>query len=550
MKKIVSMLLAISLLFSVSACSSNEQSGAGAGGSEGGSEVAAKEKVIKLIKNIDLSSMDAQLSTDGLAFEVITSCTDGLYYMNEEGLPVPALAEKTEVSEDGLKYTFSIKEAKWSNGEPVTAHDFVYSWRRLGDPEVACDYSYMLDVAGIKNGAAVASGDLPIEELGVSAPDDKTFVVELDRAVPFFLSLTSFTPFFPANEKFVKEMGAEYGLSVEGTISNGPFKLVEWNQGASWKLVKNPDYYDADVVKLDAIEYKYMGDSQSAVLEYESGNADFVKLTGDLVEMYKDHKDYSVNLGEYLWYLNVNIEKPGLDNENVIQAIKYAFDRKQIAENVLKDGSIPIYGFVPLNMTASPEGDDFRATNGALFSDDKALAKEHWAKAKSEMGVDSLELEFLYEDTEQCKNVAEFIKAELESTLEGLVINLKSQPKKTRLSLMKSKEYEIGLTRWGPDYQDPMTYLELYMENGLVNYSHWHNDEYEKLMEECLAAEDEPMVRWNKMLEAEKILMEAAGGPIPVYQVGNSNLWNPKIKGVVESSIGVKFKYKYADIEE
>ncbi len=543
MKKAISLLLAFALLFSLASCSPS------ANGDNQGQATAGKQKVIRIIKNIDLDTMDAQVTTDGLAFEVITSCVDGLYYMNEKGLPEAALAENTEISEDGLTYTFTIREAKWSNGDPVTANDFVFAWRRLADPEHGAGYAYILQVAGIRNAEEVMSGELPIEQLGVNAPDEKTLVVELDKAVPFFLSLTSFTPFFPANEKFVKEKGAEYGLSAEATISNGPFKMVEWNQGASWKLVKNPDYYDADKVKLDAIEYKFMGDAQSAVLEYESGNADYVKLTGDLVERYKNHEHYSVNLGEYLWFLSVNILEPTLANEDFSMALKYAFDRKQIAENVLKDGSIPAYGFVPLNMTASPEGDDFRATNGDLLSDDKELAKEYWAKAKEELG-DEVSVELLFEDTEQSKNVAEFIKSELESTLDGLTVNLKSQPKKTRLSLMKHCEYELGLTRWGPDYQDPMTYLDLFMENGMTNYAHWKNDKYESLMRDCLAAKDEPMVRWNKMLEAEKILMQSPGAPIPVYQVGDSNLWNPKIVGVIKSSVGVKFKYKFADIVE
>ncbi len=544
MKKIISLLLVLALVFSLAACGSNEEAKGDESSSQGG------EKVLRLIKNIDLSSMDAQVTTDGLAFEVITSCTDGLYYMNNGGILVPALAADTKVSEDGLKYTFTLKDAKWSNGDPVTANDFVFAWKRLGDPEVASGYSYMLDVAGIKNGHEVRKGEVPVDQLGVSAPDDKTFVVELERVVPFFLSLTSFPSFFPANEKFVTEKGEEYGLSAEATISNGPFKMVEWNQGTSWKLVKNPDYYDADKVKLDGISYKVMLDSQSAVLEYETGNADYVKLTGELVENYKEHSDYDISLGEYLWYLSVNINKPNLQNENLIQALKYSFNRKQIAENVLKDGSIGAYGFVPLKMASSPEGKDFRETNGDLLSDDKDLAKEYWNKAKEEMGKESVTIELLFEDSEQSKNVAEFLKSEIETTLEGVQINLKSQPKKTRLKLMSGKEYEMGLTRWGPDYQDPMTYLELFMENGVTNYANWKDDEYEKLMNECLAGKDDPMVRWQKMLDAEKILMKAAGGPIPVYQVGESSLWNPKVEGIIKNSVGVKFKFKLTDIKE
>lgn len=552
MKKILTLLLAVALLFTISACGGNKQEAQDDKQKQGeeNADAAGGQNVLRLISNIDLNTMDAQITTDGFAFEVITSCTDGLYFMNEEGIPVPALAEKTEISEDGLTYTFTIRDAVWSNGDKVTANDFEYGWKRLANPETKAEYGYLLDVAGVKNAAAVVAGELPVDELGVKAIDEKTLVVELEKKVPFFLSLTSFTPLFPANEKFVTEKGDEYGLSADATIANGPFKMVEWNQGTSWKLVKNDTYYDKENVKLDGIEYKVMLDTQSAVLEYESGNADYVKLTGELVESYKEHPDYSSQLGEYLWWLSVNIKKDNLSNENLIQALKYAFDRKQIAESVLKDGSIPIYGFVPLKLAADENGKDFRETNGAILSDDKEKAKEYWEKAKKEMGKDSVEIELLFEDSEQSKNVAEFLQADIQNTLPGVIINLKSQPKKTRLKLMSSAEYEMGLTRWGPDYQDPMTYLELFRENGQTNYAHWKNEEYETLMAECLAANDPPAVRWEKMLKAEKILMAAAGGPIPVYQVGDAALWNPKVKGVIPSSVGVKFKFKFAEIAD
>ncbi len=542
MKKLLSLLLAITLLFTFTACG-------GESAEEKGDDVA-KQKVLRLITNIDLNNMDAQVTTDGLAFEVITSCIDGLYFMNKEGQPVPALAEKTDVSEDGLTYTFTIRDAKWSNGDPVTANDFVFAWKKLGNPEVPQEYAYMLEVAGIKNASQVITGELPLDDLGVKATDEKTLVVELEKKVPFFLSLTAFTPFFPANENFVTEKGDQYGLSADATISCGPYKMVEWTQGTSWKLAKNEDYWDKDNVKLDGLEYKVMLDTQSAVMEYESGNADYVKLTGELVENYKDHKDYSRELGAYLWYLSVNINKPNLDNENLAMALKYSFDRKQIAEDVLKDGSIPAYGFVPVGLAKDEKGVDFRDANGDVLSDDKEKAKEYWEKAKKELGTDTVEIELLFEDSEQSKNVAQFLQADIQKTLEGVKINLKQQPKKTRLKLMRATDYELGLTRWGPDYEDPMTYLELFMENGLTNYAHWKSDEYEKLMEECQAAEDSADVRWQKMLDAEKILMPGHGAPIPVYQVGDSALWNPKVKGVIPSVAGVKFKYKYADIEE
>ena len=407
----------------------------------------------------------------------------------------------------------------------------------------------MMGTAGVKNADACAAGKKPITDLGVSAPNDKTFVVELDRAVPFFPSLMSFPTFYPANQAFVESKGDQYALTPDATLSCGPFKMKDWYHGSSFKVVRNASYWDASAVKLDAINFKVVLDSQSAVLEYESHAADYVRITGELVERYKNRKDFTSTLGSYLWFLSVNLKKGDLRNKNLNNAIAYAFDRAKTANLVLRDSSRPANYFVIAALATGPDGKDFRATSPKYFTEGKAKAKYYWAKAKAELGKSAEKIELLYEDSEASKKVAEFLKSEIETTLDGITIDLKSQPKKTRLKLMQDGEYEIGLTRWGPDYQDPMTYLDLFVTGGAMNYGGYSDPEYDKLLHLCNAGKMSLKERWETMKKAEGVLLKG-GGPIPVYQTGASMLWNPKVSGYINNAVGVPFTYKYADIKD
>ena len=531
MKRIVSLLVAFA------AC-----------GSAFGAPGAKKEKVLTLVKESDLSSMDPQIATDGLSFEAIAATVEGLYTTAANGSAQPALAKKTEISKDGLRYTFTLRDAKWSNGVPVKASDFVYGWRRLVNPKLASDYAFMMGIAAVKNADACAAGKKPITDLGVSAPNDKTFVVELDKAVPFLPSLMAFPSFYPANQAFVESKGEQYAMTPDATLACGPFKLSQWYHGSSFKVVRNTSYWDARAVKLDAINFKVVLDSQSSVLEYESHAADYVRLTGELVGRYRGRKDFTSTLGSYLWFLNVNLKKGDLKNKNLNNAIAYAFDRAKIANLVLKDSSRAANYFVPAALATGPDGKDFRVTAPKYFMEGKSKAKEFWSKAKVELGKSAEKIELLYEDSEASKKVAEFIKAEIETTLDGITIDLKSQPKKTRLKLMQSGEYEVGLTRWGPDYQDPMTFLDLFVTGGSINFGGYSNPEFDRLIALCKSGKISLKERWETMKKAEGILLKGTG-PIPVYQTGASMLWNPNVSGCINNAVGVPFTYKYADIK-
>lgn len=519
----------------------------------GQSNTADDKKYLRLAKDVDLESMDQHVATDELSFETIAATIEGLNTLDKDGNIIPAIALSDEVSDDGLIYTFKLREdAKWSNGDSVTAKDFVYSWRRLVDPKTASTYNFIMDVAGVKNASKIVAGELPKEELGIEAIDEYTLKVTLERPTPYFKSLTTFSPFFPLNEKFVTEKGEKYALEPENLLANGPFKMVEWNKGYGYKLDKNPDYYDAKNVKIEGLEFRIIKDNQTAALKFESNELDVVKLSSELVDKYKSQPSFNQVSGGFTWYMSFNQDKEIFKNVNVRKAISSAFDKEHIASKILNDGSVVADFIVPIGLATGPDGKDFRETAGTYSKYNKELALEYWNKAKSELGKDSAEIEILFDDAESVKKISEFIQAELETNLPGLTVKLKAQPKKNRLQLMREGNFEVGITRWGPDYADPLTYLELFLSDSTQNTPNYSNQDYDQYVNDASRGElaGNPEGRWEAMKQAEKILLENDAAIAPIYQSGSALLINPKIKGIENHSVGTTFIYKNVEISE
>ena len=301
MRKLKMILSTLFILGTLSGCGGSKEAAAPA---EAKAE-PVKSNVVTIANEVELASMDTGIATDGTSFEAIAAVTEGLYQLDAAGSTIPGMAIKEEVSEDGKTLIFTIRDAKWSDGQPVTANDFVFSWRRLADPNTASQYAYMVEVAGIKNASAVTKGEKPTSELGVTAVDDKTLKVELEYPVPFFDQLMAFPVYYPIREDFYNKYKEQYALTPEAILSNGPFKMTEWNQGANYTMVKNDLYYDADKVKIDGLNFQVVKDAQSAMVAFEQGTVDYVKLTGEMVEQYKDSPELTNTLGGYLWYLSL-----------------------------------------------------------------------------------------------------------------------------------------------------------------------------------------------------------------------------------------------------
>ena len=507
--------------------------------------------VLNVMVEVEVASLDPQVADDGTSFEVIADFTDGLKQMDEKGGVENALCAEETVSEDGLTYTFKLRDAKWSNGDPVTAADFVFGWQRAVDPKTASEYSYMMsDIGQIKNAAEIIKGEKPVTDLGVKAVDDKTLEVTLNVPVSYFDQLLYFPTFYPVNQKFYESCGDSYATSPETVLSNGAFILTSYEPAATnFTLEKNPNYYDAERVKLDGLNYQVIKESQQALLSYQNGDLDIILVSGDQVDQIKDDPEFrSVGAG-YLWYMSPNVSKyPELANLNMRMALTHALDRQTIVDSVVKDGSTATFTAVPPQFATGPNGDDFSA-NQEEFADvctfDTAKATEYYAKAKEELGKDAFEFEMIVDDTEIQQKVAAVIKEEIEKALPGVTITLRVEPKKQRVKDCQEGNYCLALTRWGPDYADPMTYLGMWITGNSNNYGLWSNADYDALIADCTTGKyvTDPTGRWDAMKQAEKIAMDQAV-IFPLYTQSNANMIKSNVSGIEFHPVALNRVYK------
>ncbi len=548
-KRILAMSMMLAAVMMITACGDTDTPAETPGNTPAetpGESGEAGDDVLKVQFNVEVASMDPQIATDGTSFEVIAAVTEGLYSVDADGSAIPAMVDTVDKSDDGLTYTFKLKDAKWSNGTPVTAQDFVFAWKRLVDPEVASEYAFIMGVAGVKNADAISSGEMAVDELGVKAEDEKTLVVELDFPVPYFESLMSFPSFLPMNEEFFTSAGDNYGTSPETLLANGPFKVTAYEPAATTiTLEKNADYWDADAVALAGIQYQVIKDSQQTMLSYQNGDLDVATLSGEQVEQFMNDPEFVNVVAGYLWYVSPNQLVEGLENVNVRTAMALAFDKTAVADNILKDGSIAANFAVPTLLATGPDGKDFRETAGTYLETDKTKALEFWNAGLKELGVTELSYTMLVEDTEASINVAQFLQSEWQTALPGLTVELQTMPKKNRVERMQAGDYELVLTRWGPDYADPMTYLDMWTSDSSNNYGMWSNAEYDALIEDAkkgeLALDLE--ARWDALKDAEKMVMDEAV-IMPVYQKGDAVMVRSGVEGIEFHSVGINRVFK------
>ncbi len=535
MKKILTIVTSFALVLSLAACGGTTDSADG-------------KKTVTLAKENDVITMNSMTATDGMSFEVIHATVDGLMDENENGEIIPAIAKEYTVSEDGLTYTFKLRDdAKWSNGDPVVAGGFEFAWKSsIVNPDAEYAYLFGSDGVNIAGADAILANEAEASTLGVTAIDDYTLEVKLAAPVPYFLGMMTFPVFYPVNEAYVTEKGDQYALTPENLLANGAFKMVTWEKGAKIVLEKNETYYDAAAVKVDELVFQITPDVSSSVTAFEGGQVDYTKLSSSLIDKYKDDSQYTSVLEGYLWYLQFNYANENLANDNLRLALAHALDRDDLTANVLKDGSIPAGGFAPTDLASGPDGVDFRETAGTHLASDEALAKEYFDKAKAELGKDEITITLLYENADPAKSAAEYLQSNLQEALPGLTVELNQQTKESRLDLQKSRDYEVVLTRWGPDYADPTTYLNLMITGNSYNYGDYSNPAYDALLTEAAAAET-PELRWEKLVEAEKLML--ADAPVaPVFQVGTGALLREGVTGIIIKPVGVPYIYKNVDV--
>ncbi|MCU7644013.1 peptide ABC transporter substrate-binding protein [Enterococcus faecalis] len=512
----------------------------------------AAEQKISISSPAPISTLDTTQTTDKNTFTMAQHLFEGLYRFDDDSATVPALAKDVKISDDGRKYHFTLREGiKWSNGEPITAQDFVYSWKKLVTPATIGPNAYLLD--SVKNSFEIRNGEKSVDELGISAPNDKEFIVELKQAQPSFLAVVSIAWLAPQNQKFVEAQGKDYALDSEHLIYSGPFTLANWDATSdTWTLKKNPEYYDADQVKLEEVAVSTIKEDNTGINLYQANELDLVRINGQYVQQYQDDPGYVSHPDVANYFLDFN-KKEGtpLANVHLRKAIGQAIDKEALTQSALNDGSKPLNGLIPSKLYANPETDeDFRAYSGEYLKNDVKKAQAEWTKAQADVGK-KVKLSLLAADTDQGKRIAEYVQSQLQENLPGLEITISSQPSNNVNQSRREKNYELSLSGWIAGSSELDSYFNLYAGESSYNYGNYHNAKYDQLVEDARTINaNNPEKQFAEYKEAEDILLNQDAAQVPLYQSASNYLINPKLKGISYHLYGDYFHLRNAYLTE
>ena len=507
------------------------------------------------------SAVDGAIMTQHM-FEGLMKWSDSGNPVNEKGnMNYAALAagqaesyEKTDNGDGTVTYTFKIRsDAKWSDGQPVTANDFVYSWQRLANPLTAADYCYMIDM--VQGYAAVNAGEADPTTLGVSAPDESTFVVNLTYDCPYFLEICAFPAAFPVRQDIIEAYGDTWTTDDNSShyISNGPWKLAEWVHDSYIKMVPNEYHYDAANLGPNSLTFQLMEDQNSMLAAYRSGDLQFIEdmpvdeIAGLLASGELNIVDY---IGTY--YVCYQTQAAPFDNALVRQAFTLAIDSKYIVEQVTQTGQVPATGFVPAGIyDADPNGDDFRTVGGDYWDApvDDATDQANCEKARqllAEAGYPNGEgfptVTYLYNTSDAHKAVGEALQQMWQEEL-GVTVQLQNQEWNAFLETRKKGEYQIARNGWIADYNDPCSFLDMWYTGGGNNDAQYSNPEYDAMIDAAKATSD-PAERMSYFHKAEDIIIGQDWALGPIYFYTQKYMMADDISGAFYTPLGY-FIYGY-----
>ncbi|HAP5468281.1 TPA: peptide pheromone-binding protein TraC [Enterococcus faecalis] len=501
-----------------------------------------EKQVATLTAGTPVQSLDPATAVDQTSITLLANVMEGLYRLDEKNQPQPALAAgQPKVSNDGKTYTIVIRDgAKWSDGTPITAEDFVVAWQRVVDPETTSPNVELFST--IKNAKEIISGKQHKEQLGVKSKGEQTLIIELEEPTPYFTDLLALTAYFPVQQKAIKENGKNYGTSQKSIETNGAYTLTNLDGvGTSdkWTIAKNEKYWDKKHVSMKKINFQVVKEINTGINLYNDGQLEDAPLAGEYAKQYKKDKEYSTTLMANTMFLEMNQtgENKLLKNKNVRKAISYAIDRESLVEKLLDNGSIPSVGVVPEKMAYNPKTKkDF--ANEKLVEFNKKQASTYWETAKSNDKVsEKLELDILVGDGEFEKKAGEFLQGQLEENLEGLKVNITPVPANVFMERLTKKDFNLSLSGWQADYADPISFLANFETNSPLNHGGYSNKNYDELIK------DTSSKRWQELKKAEKLVIDDAG-VVPVFQVGIARLQKNTISNLMIHPVGARYDYK------
>lgn len=520
------------------------------------SSTAKPQQELRLPATAALDTIDLAKAT---GYGQTGNVFEGFYRLGKNGKVAPGLADKVTMSKDKKTWTFHIRDnAKWSNGDKITAQDFVYSWRRTLTPSTKSSYTTMF--SGIKNGDKIIAGKADPSTIGIHAKNQQTVVVQLDKPIAYFKILMAYPLFAPQNKKVIDKYGKKYATKSEYMVYSGPFKIQGWNgTGNTWSFAKNNQYWDHKVVKLHKINYQVVTNPQTGLSLYQNKKLDFAQLSNEQVKNYKNNKEFQQYPYSIVIHLKYNFQDADkakrriMSNQNIRQAIALSINRSQLTKKVLGDGSVTPTGFVASGLANDPKtGEDFakqQAVKNTTTYNPK-LAKQKWAAGLKQLGIQKVDLNIMAgNDDVAASTVTQYLKGALEKNLKGFNLKIQNVPASVAQSRSTSGDFDLYLSHWGADFNDPISFLQIPVSSNSLNYGKWSNKRYDALIDKAQnqdAGNDE--ARWQDMVQAAKLLNKTQSFT-PLYQANYAYLTRSDVHGIIHNTAGTQWSYKYAYIK-
>ena len=520
------------------------------------SSQSQEKQVLNLSATAALDTIDISKTT---GYGQTGNVFESFYRLGKKGKTTPGLAKSGSVSKDGKTWTFVIRSnAKWSNGEKITAQDFVYSWRRSINPKTASPYAYLF--SGVKNAEQIIAGKKAPSSLGISAKGDNTVVVKLERPIAYFKVLMAYPLFGPQNEAFIKKTGKKYATSSKYMLYSGPFKITGWKgTNDTWSFVKNNYYWDKKVVKLKKINYQVVKTTNTGYQLYQQGKLDMTPLSSEQVKNLKNNKDFKTYPYSYVSFLAYNFNdkdqtvKKALGNKKIRLALSLALDRQVLTKKVFGDGSSVPKGFVASGLAYDPStGADF-ASQGKIKNTvdyNESLAKKYWKQGLKEIGLSKLSLTLLASnESTNADALTQYLQSQWTKVLSGISVKVNAIPSKNAYTKASSGDFDIYVSGWGGDFSDPMTFMQILQKGTSYNYGKWNNKQYNALVQKALTTDaNNTTKRWQDLVDALK-LANSEQAVTPIYEQTTAYLQKSKVRGIIHNTAGTQWSYKFAYIK-
>lgn len=530
--KILSLLLAVCLLCTAG-CAGKTGANRAGGTPANPYKGTPEPDTVTVDIQVEPQALNSMTGLDSVTGILLRAGMTGLMKLDSTGSPVPGIAEKVDVSADKKTYAFHLrKDARWSNGEPVTAHDFLFAWTKILDPKTAAPSAYVL-CESIVGAQAVYDGTQTPDTLGVRVVDDTTLTVELLDPIPYALSLFAQPDFLPINQKGYEEIGSDlYGTDADKLVTNGAYRIAEWVHDSYILVEKNADYFDADSIKVPKIKYVMLGDENARINAFKSGQLDVFDIFGEQITLLSGEGEGIINAyyDNSVFCFQYNQKRPAMANAKICQALVMAIDVKSLCDNVFQDGSIPADGMTPPGISGAGD-QSFAEARGSLIGYDPEKAKQLLAEGLAELGMDASALNLTYtaENSSIGNLQAQYFQQQWEQNL-GLRVELELMEWTGLLQAQMNGDFDFTFSGWNPGADDPLGYLTIFASENSNNIGAYLNPAYDELILQA-KREAEPAKRQEYLIAAEKMLMES-GAALPIYYTRIVYASSAKVRGI------------------